>query len=144
MQLRTCLCGAALAASPLFACKTQQAGSEQKAVNKVADPSGDLDKDNAPAVLTPEVAQRTASALTRHPEPFVSVRGPAGRAPSLRVAAGKTVSLDVAMPGIARWADANIARFVVRLPGGVQDTIPVDATSAQGRASYTFANGPAM
>jgi uncharacterized protein DUF4198 len=144
MRMTTCLFGAALSVSLWPACKTQQAGIEQKAVSKVADPSADIDKDNAPAVLTPEVAQRTALALTRHPEPFVAVRTPT-RAPSLRATAGKPVSFDLAMPGIARWSEATIARFVVRLPGGVQDTVPVDSKSAQGLATYTFpSSGPAM
>jgi hypothetical protein len=83
-------------------------------------------------------------ALTKHPEPFLAAHT-ANKAPSLRAPVGKPVSFDVAMPGVARWADASVARFVVRLPGGVQDTVPIDAKSAQGAASYTFPSaGPAM
>jgi hypothetical protein len=135
---------AALALSSLAACKTQQANVEHRASGKVSEPAGDIDKDNAPAVLTPELAQRTVSALTKHPEPFLGVRAP-NRPPSLRATVGKTVSFDLALPGIQRWADATVARFVVRLPGGVQDTVAVDARSASGLASYTFPTaGPAM
>jgi hypothetical protein len=54
------------------------------------------------------------------------------------------VSFQVALPGIARWSDATVARFVVRLPGGVQDTVAIDDKAA-GNATYTFSSaGPAM
>jgi hypothetical protein len=52
------------------------------------------------------------------------------------------MSFDLAVPGLSRWAEATVARFVVRLPGGVQDTVPIDA---RGLVTYTFpAAGPAM
>ena len=128
----------------LPACKTQQASVEQRSVSKVTETAGDIDKDNAPAAMTPEVARRIATALTRHPEPFLAVRAP-NRAPSLRAQAGKPVSFDLAVPGVSRWADATVARFVVRLPGGVQDTVPVDLSSARTLVTYTFPSaGPAM
>ncbi len=119
---------AALALSCSAACKTQPASIDQRPVNKVAEPSGDMDKDNAPSVLTPEVAQRLMAAVTKHPEPFLAVRAP-NQAPSLRAQVGKPISLELAIPGLLRWADATVASFVVRLPGGVQNAVPVDAAS---------------
>jgi hypothetical protein len=149
MKIATFLAGAAVVLCALPACKTQQAGVEQRPANKVFEPAGDMDKDNAPAVLTPEVAARMVAALTRHPEPFVAVRAPiapnAPVAPTLRAPVGKAVSFSVGLPNVARWSDATVARFVVRLPGGVQDTVPIDEKTAQGAASYTFPTaGPAM
>src|SRR5262245_17210603 len=125
----------------LPACKTQQASVEQRSVGKVTETPVDLDKDNAPAA-TLEIAQRIAVALTRHPEPFLSVRAP-NRAPSLRAQAGQPVSFDLDVPGLARWADATVARFVVRLPGGVQDTVTIDLSSGRPLVTYTFpSEGP--
>src|SRR5258708_22875190 len=115
MRMTTCLLGAALSVSLLPACKTQQAGIEQKAVSKVADPSADVDKDNAPAVLTPEVAQRTVLALTRHPEPFLAVHAPS-RAPSLRATARNPVSFHLALSGIAPPAYAHVTRLLLPPP----------------------------
>jgi hypothetical protein len=144
MRITRFLAGAALLLCSLPACKTQQASVEQRATNKVAEPAGDMDKDNAPAMLTPAMAQRMLAAVTRHPEPFLAVRA-SNKAPSLRVPVGKSVSFDLAVPGLLRWADANVARFVVRLPGGVQDTVRIDPKAAQGLVTYTFPHaGPAM
>jgi hypothetical protein len=140
MQNATFWARAAVVLCALPACKTHQPTVEQRPVNQVAEPAGYMDKDNAPTVLTPEMAQRMVTALTRHPEPFVAVRSstPTAKAPSLRAPVGKPVSFGVGLPGIARWSDATVARFVVRLPGGIQDTVPIDA-------SYTFPSaGPAM
>jgi hypothetical protein len=134
---------AALALCWMPACKTQQASVEQRPVSKVAEPAGEMDKDNARAVLTPEMAQKRAAALTKHPEPFLTVRTP-NKAPSLRAQPGKPMSFELALPGLLRWVDASVARFVVRLPGGVQDTVPVDQKATQA-ITYTFPTpGPAM
>src|SRR5437868_13542870 len=91
--------GAALVLCSLSACKTQQGSVEQRPATKLAEPARDLDKDNAPAVLTPEIAQRQVAAVMQHPEPFLAVRSP-NRAVSLRAPVGKPVSFDLAVPGL--------------------------------------------
>jgi hypothetical protein len=144
MRIATFFAGAGVFFCSLPACKPQPSSVEQRPANKVAEPARDMDKDNAPAILTPELAQRMVASVTKHPEPFLAVRAP-NQAPSLRAPVGKPVSFDVGLPGVGRWADATVARFVVRLPGGVQDTVPVDGKTAQGSAAYTFPSaGPAM
>src|SRR6185503_5403732 len=93
---------------------------------------------------SPQAVQRIALAVSRHPEPFLAVRGASGVA-SLRAQAGKSIAFNLAIPGLARWADANIARFVVRLPGGAMETVPFEGSVSRGLVSYTFATaGPAM
>jgi Domain of unknown function (DUF4198) len=142
MKNASFLAGAAVVLCALPACKTQQSSVEQKPANQVSEPA-DMDKDNAPAVLTPVEAQRMFKTATSHPEPFLAVRA-AAKALPLRAPVGKPVSFELAMPGLVRWADATVARFVVRLPGGVQDTVPIDVKAAQG-AAYTFPSaGPVM
>jgi len=147
MKIATFLAGAAVVLYALPACNTHRAGVDQRPTNKVTEPTADIDKDNAPAVLTPELAQRMVATLSKHPEPFVAVRSASApnQAPSLRAPVGKPVSFSVAVPGIQRWSEATVARFVVRLPGGVQDTVPIDEKTAAGAATYTFPKaGPAM
>jgi hypothetical protein len=147
MKIATFLARAAVVLCALPACNTHRASVEQRPTNKVAEPTGDIDKDNAPAVLTPELAQRMIATLTSHPEPFLTLRAPnaPNKAPSLRAPVGKPVSFELAMPGLLRWADAEVAQFAVRLPGGVQDTVPVDQKTALGLATYTFPSaGPVM
>jgi hypothetical protein len=125
-------------------CKTQQAGVEQRAVRRVPESATQMDKDNARAVPTPEASRRLALALVQHPEPFLIVRAPNG-AISLRARAGRPVSFEIAVPGIESWASAEVARFVARLPGGTQSTVPIDARGPKALISYTFpAPGQAM
>jgi len=125
-------------------CKTQQTG-EQRPIAQAAEPAAAVEvKEKVSAVASPQSVQKLALAITRHPEPFLAVRG-ATAVGSLRAQAGKSVSFSLAVPGLARWADANVARFVVRLPGGALETVPVDNAASRGLVTYTFANaGPAM
>jgi hypothetical protein len=140
MKTATFLAGAAAVLCALPACNTHRGSVEQKPTNKVAEPAGDPDKDNAPAVMTPELAQRLESAIRRHPAPFVTMRA-ANSAPSLRVPVGKPVTFELAIPGLSSWANATVASLVVRRAGGFQDAVPVNA----GNPAYTFPSaGPAM
>src|SRR5690242_16928189 len=72
MKNASLLAGAAVVLCALPACKTQQASVEQRPANQVSEPA-DIDKDNAPAALTPVEAQRMFKTATSHPEPFLAL-----------------------------------------------------------------------
>jgi len=88
--------------------------------------------------------ERLVTALTKHPEPYLNLRAD-GVAFALRPRTVKPVQFRLAIPGLERWSDANVGRFVVRLPNGTQETVPFDKVDANGLVSYVFpVGGPAM
>jgi hypothetical protein len=117
---------AALVVGSMAACKTQQAGVDLHPAQQVPESASQMDKDNARPVLTPEEAARLAAVLVKQREPFLIVRSP-NKAISLRARTGQSVSLDLMLPNLQKSADVDVARFVVRLPGGTQNAVPVDA-----------------
>jgi hypothetical protein len=133
----------AMVIGSLASCNTQRSGVERPVI-QAAEPAPLIATERASAALGPQAAQKIALSISRHPEPFLAMRGASGIA-SLRAQAGKSVSFNLAVPGIARWADANVARFVVRLPDGAMETVPFDSAASRGLVTYTFAAaGPAM
>jgi hypothetical protein len=48
------------------------------------------------------------------------------------------VSLELALPNLQSSADAEVARFVVRLPGGTQNAVPIDPRAPWGPIPFTF------
>jgi hypothetical protein len=62
----------------------------------------------------------------------------------LRLRPGRPATLRLNAPGAAGWEDVSIGRFIARLPGGVQETIPVDAKRAGGLVTYNFPQGAAL
>src|SRR6266849_5313557 len=117
---------AALVVGSMAACKTQQAGVDLHPIQQVPEPASQMDKDNARPLLTAEDAARLAAVLVKQREPFLIVRGP-NKAISMRARTGQLVSLDLMLPSLEKSADAEVARFVVRLPGGSQNAVPIDA-----------------
>jgi hypothetical protein len=146
---RFTLC-AALAVA-FVGCKGRQANTENVPQPKSASLQGQ-EAEHAMVKAKPHLAaasERIASVMSRHPEPFLAFRPsgtiPPGTAPSLRPQVGKSFSFQTSIPGIQRWSDAHVGRFAVRLPNGVQESIPLDGADANRPVTYTFpTSGPAM
>jgi len=137
---------AAVALSGLLGCsKARPAGSDQsRAAPKAAEPTEEeLEQAAIPASERAAIRQRLITVLTKHPDAYLTLRG---ETPSLdmRPRVAKPVSFRLALPGIQRWADANIGRFDVRIDDR-QESIDVSKADAKGGLTYTFSEvGPAM
>jgi hypothetical protein len=135
----------ALALGWLPGCETRQGGVEKghAAPPPVESPSVIVPKQAEPSEPAAVTQQRLTATLTAHSQPFFAIRDSLA-VTSLRAQVGKPVSLQLALPGVTRWQDAQIGELVVRRPGTVE-TLTVDKTTAGGLVSYTFPTaGPAM
>ena len=136
---------AALALGWLPGCETRQGGVEKghAAPPPVETASVTAPKQAEPSEPAAVAQQRLTATLTKHVQPFFAVRE-GGAAPSLRAQVGKPVTLQLALPGITRWQDAELGELVVRRPGTVE-SLTVDKTAPGGLVTYTFPTaGPAM
>ena len=136
----------ALAVGWLLGCEARQGGVEKGQAapsRQVETASVTVPKQTDPSEPAAVTQQRLTATLTQYSQPFFAVRE-GGASTSLRAQVGKSVSLQLALPGIARWQDAQIGELVVRRPGTV-DTLSVDKTTAGGLVTYTFPTaGPAL
>jgi hypothetical protein len=135
----------ALAVGWLSGCETRQGGVEKSHASPppVETASVTVPKQAEPVEPAAVTQQRLTTTLTKYSQPFFAVRE-SGAATSLRAQAGRPISLQLALPGITRWQDAQIGELVVRRPGTVE-TLTVDKTTAGGLVTYTFSTaGPAM
>jgi hypothetical protein len=135
----------AIAVTGLLGCKTRQSSVDPaRAAPKPPEPTEEEIQNRViPASERAVMRQRLVSVLTKHPEAYLSLRG---ESPSLdmRPRVAKPIGLRLALPGIERWADANIGRFDVRVDDR-QESIDVRRADSKSGLAYTFsAPGPAM
>ena len=117
---------------------------KQRAAPQAAEPTvEDLENKVMPASERAALRQRLVTTLTKHPEAYLAVRG---ETPSLdlRPRVSRPVSFRLMLPGIERFADANVGRLDVRIDDR-QETIDVSRAHPKNGLSYTFNEiGPAM
>ena len=136
---------AALALGWLPGCETRQGGVEKghAAPPPVETASVTIPKQAEPSESAAVTQERLRATLTKHVQPFFAIRE-SGAVTSLRAQVGKPVFLQLALPGITRWQDAQLGELAVRRPGAVE-TLTVDKTTPGGLVTYTFPTaGPAM
>jgi hypothetical protein len=136
----------AIAVTGLCGCsKTRDSSVDQaRGAPKTTEPTvEELENKVMPASERAALRQQLVTTLTKHPEAYLTLRG---ETPSLdmRPRVSKPISFRLALPGIERWADANVGRFDVRIDDR-QETLETSKIDAKRGLSYTFSeNGPAM
>ena len=136
----------ALAVTGLLGCnKTRQAGVDKAGGSpKAAEPTEEeLEQKAISGSERAAIRQQLVTTLTKHPQAYLALRG---ETPSLdmRPRVSKPVSFRLALPGIERFADANVGRFDVRIDDR-QETLDVSRVDPKRGFTYTFSQpGPAM
>ena len=136
----------AVAVTGLVGCsKTRDTSvDKQPAAPKATEPTvEELENKVMPASERAALRQQLVTTLTKHPEAYLAVRG---ETPSLdlRPRVSRPVSFRLMLPGIERFADANVGRFDVRIDDR-QETLDVSRADPKKGLSYTFNEiGPAM
>ena len=136
----------AIAVTGLCGCsKTRDSSVDQaRGAPKTTEPTvEELENKVMPASERAALRQQLVTTLTKHPEAYLTLRG---ETPSLDMhpRVSKPISFRLALPGIERWADANIGRFDVRIDDR-QETLETSKIDPKRGLSYTFSEvGPAM
>ncbi len=136
----------AIAVTGLVGCnKTRSTGVEgARGAPTTTEPTAEeIENKFLPAPERAEMRQRLVTALTKHPEAYLTLRG---ETPTLdmRPRVSRPVSFRLAVPGVGRWSEANIGRFDVRIDDR-QETIDVSKIDPKRDLTYTFSQpGPSM
>jgi hypothetical protein len=136
----------AIAVPGLVGCsKTRDTSVDKaRAATKITEPTQEeIENKVMPASERAAIRQQLVTTLTKHPQAYLALRG---ETPSLDMHphVARPVSFRMTLPGIARWSDANVGRFDVRIDDR-QETLDVRGADAKKDLTYTFhENGPAM